>query len=406
MIINKIAIFTPLPPSRTGIADYAAEIGSELEKYVEVVYVVSNDAEESTYIPTNGIVMKEHNFLSSEEASMLPRIYQMGNNLHHEFILKQVMEVPGIVVLHDYSMHHLFVELTLARDDPKSYKEIMKYNYGEQGKIIADNRSQGIFNEIYQFIFPLNQTVIDASKSILVHSYESFYRAKEQANSDTKVFKISFPYKNEENNFLSTDTQEVKNKLNIPLDKIILASFGFVTSPKQIGFTLKAISEIKEDLPDFLFYIVGEVSNSVPLEALISEYNLEENVKILGYVDFEHLHLYMQASDIVINLRYPSAGETSAALYRAMGMGKCCLVFDYSSFSDLPDDTLIKIKLDTHDTVAMKKKLEYFTNNTDEIRIIEKKAKQYISKKHSLSVSANQYIEAIQSTFSKKMADI
>ncbi len=399
MKINKIAIFTPLPPSKTGIADYMVELGMELEKHIKIVYVIGNDVQDSTYIPSNGCVLRVETFLASKDANILPRIYQMGNNLQHEFILKELLKVPGIVVMHDYSMHHLFVELTLARGDETSYRDLMEYNYGEYGKTIAYNRSQGVFNELFQFTMPLNQTIIDTSKAILVHSYESFYRTKKTSSYDKKIFKLAFPYNHEQDNILCNSSQEAKDKLNLPEKKVILASFGFVTPPKQIEFALKALSNIKKSVPDFLYLIVGEVSSAVPIESLLCEYDLEENVKVLGYVDFEELHLYMQATDITINLRYPSAGETSAALYRAMGIGKCCLVFDYSSFSDLPDDTLIKVKLDTYDTTEMEKILQYYISNEDAVKQIEQNAKQYILEKHSVDITAKQYLKAIKNVF-------
>lgn len=399
MKLQKVAMFTPLPPSKTGIADYMAELGMELEKHIEIVYVIDDNVPFSTYVPENGRVVRLKEFLSVDEANVLPRIYQMGNNLQHEFILKELLGVPGLVVMHDYSMHHLFVELTLARKDHSSYEELMTYNYGDYGKIIAENRERGFFNELFQFTMPLNQTILDASSGIIVHSQESFWRAKNASSYDKKIFKVAFPYNHEQDRLLCSSAKEAKNKLNLPQDKVILASFGFVTPPKQIEFTLKALSKIKEEVPDFLYLIVGDVSNAVPIDSLVCEYDLEENVKVLGYVDFEQLHLFMQAADISINLRYPSAGETSAALYRSMGVGNCCMVFDYSSYSDLPDDTVIKVKLDTYSTLEMEKVLRFYIQNPSEVDQLKINARQYVLNNHSVDITASEYLRALKNVF-------
>lgn len=405
MHIEKIAIFTPLPPSKTGIADYMEELGVELEKYIEVIYVIDNNTETSTYKPLNGKIVRLNEFLCSEYARSLPRIYQMGNNLQHEFILKELLRVPGVVVLHDYSMHHLFVELTLARGDERGYKELMIYNYGDYGEKVAENRTRGVFNELLQFVLPLNKTIIEASSAVFVHSQESLYRANKLNIYNKKIFKIDFPYSHEKDSILCYSSELAKERLALPKDKVILASFGFVTPPKQIEFALKSLSKIKMHVPDFLYLIVGEVSQAVSIQSLLCKYNLENNVKILGYVSLEELHLYMQAADISISLRYPSAGETSAALYRAMGIGKCCLVFDYSSFSDLPDETVIKVKLDTYNSTEMESKLQHYIRNKDAVKRIGENAKQYILEHHSVGITAQQYIQAVNDIYCGSQID-
>jgi len=202
---------------------------------------------------------------------------------------------------------------------------------------------------------------------------------------------------------LTGATHLARGKLGIEEETVIFASFGFVTPPKQIEFVLEALSKIKLDIPNFKYFIVGEVSEAIPIKQILLEYGLEDNVDVLGYVDFEKLHLYMEAADIVVSLRYPSAGETSAALYRAMGIGKCCLVFDYSSYSDLPDNTLIKLKLDTFDVTKLAHTLKYYAHHIDETVLIAKNAKQYILEKHSVETCVNQYTNIIHKVYSNTL---
>ena len=399
MPIDKIIMFTPLPPSKTGIADYMVEVGVELEKTIEIIYVIGDDAPSSEYKPKNGAVLRHSDYKGMSELKDIPRIYQMGNNVQHEYILVELLTSPGIVVLHDYSLHHLFVEITLARGNETDYKELMIHNYGDYGELVATGRSRGEFNELLQFILPLNQTVIDASLAVIVHSYESFFRAR-KVTDHRKVHKISFPYNHEQDAMLTGTTGGARKALGIDENTIIFASFGFVTPPKKIEFVIKALSAVKHEIPDFKYFIVGDVSDSVPLKQLLVEYGLKDNVEVLGYVDFEKLHLYMEASDMVVSLRYPSAGETSAALYRAMGVGKCCIAFDYSSYSDLPDNTLIKIKLNTLDVTELAQALKHYAQHMDEVVVIAENAKRYIQEKHSVGICANQYINITKKIYS------
>ena len=47
-----------------------------------------------------------------------------------------------------------------------------------------------------------------------------------------------------------------------------------------------------------------------------------------------------------MNLRYPSAGETSGTLIRALEAGKPVAVSDYAQFAEFPDDCVVKIPFD------------------------------------------------------------
>ena len=93
-------MFTPLPPARTGIAHYAAMLIPALREKVELE-VVSAPADPATRPPGNPI-------------------YQLGNNPHHEWIYREAMKTPGVIVLHDIVLHHLIVEMTLAAATPKA----------------------------------------------------------------------------------------------------------------------------------------------------------------------------------------------------------------------------------------------------------------------------------------------
>ena len=48
----------------------------------------------------------------------------------------------------------------------------------------------------------------------------------------------------------------------------------------------------------------------------------------------------MAACDVLVNLRYPTMGETSGSVIRALGLAKPLLVSDVGWFSELPDDAV------------------------------------------------------------------
>src|SRR5690606_17470731 len=52
------------------------------------------------------------------------------------------------------------------------------------------------------------------------------------------------------------------------------------------------------------------------------------------------------ACDIVLNLRYPTVGESSGTLLRSLGLGRAVIVSDIGSFCEYPDDVCLKVPVD------------------------------------------------------------
>jgi len=122
----KIAVLTPLAPVRTGIASYCAMLLPALGTRCGVTAVVDQDDWEA--LPGCDVIsIREYRERRAEFDAVL---YQLGNNPYHEFVLRESLEFPGIAVLHDAVLHHLIVEMTLARGDAESYVEELRRNHG------------------------------------------------------------------------------------------------------------------------------------------------------------------------------------------------------------------------------------------------------------------------------------
>ena len=48
-------------------------------------------------------------------------LYQIGNNVYHDFCYETAMEHPGVVVIHEANLHHLIADLTIKRGDWDAY---------------------------------------------------------------------------------------------------------------------------------------------------------------------------------------------------------------------------------------------------------------------------------------------
>jgi hypothetical protein len=77
---------------------------------------------------------------------------------------------------------------------------------------------------------------------------------------------------------------------------------------------------------------------SSPLQSLIRTLGLSAAVRVLGFAPIDDFTGYMAACDIVLNLRYPTVGESSGSLLRALGLGKAVLVSGIGRIPRVPDD--------------------------------------------------------------------
>jgi len=118
----------------------------------------------------------------------------------------------------------------------------------------------------------------------------------------------------------------------------VIGLFGFLTSAKRAEVVLAAFARARARDPKLRLLIVGEPAPNVDVDALRGD-----GITFTGYVPDDNFAAYFAAVDRLVNLRYPSAGETSGTLIRAFEAGKPVAVSDYAQFAEFPDDCVVKI---------------------------------------------------------------
>ena len=66
----------------------------------------------------------------------------------------------------------------------------------------------------------------------------------------------------------------------------------------------------------------------------------------------------MAACDVLVNLRYPTMGETSGSVIRALSLGRPLIVSDVGWFSELPDDVVLKVPVDEYEVATLEAALD------------------------------------------------
>src|SRR5581483_3754164 len=169
---SQFRMLTPLPPAHTGVAHYASILIPALKKHIDLE--VGSDP-------------------SSASGEPRTAIYQLGNNIHHEWIYKAAMEHPGVIVLHDIVLHHLIVEATLARGDAAGYIAALAANHGAAGAAWARGRAEGMHSEMGNFLFPASIDIANRSRAVIVHNHYAADRLR-SFGVTTPIHVVPHPY--------------------------------------------------------------------------------------------------------------------------------------------------------------------------------------------------------------------
>jgi glycosyltransferase involved in cell wall biosynthesis len=343
----KIAYWSPLNPCKSGISDYSEQLLPHLAQYADIDIYVDG------YVPSTDAITHQFAVYDYGAYSALAssrhydvNLYQMGNSLFHEYMYQALLARPGVVVLHDYILQGFVYHITEARGQRGRYLDEIEYNEGRAAREQVERDLAGDQQDLYAY--PLNQRVIQASRGIIVHS--RWMRSQlEKRSADKPIAVISqgtpvLPGSQGRN-------RQLRARLDLAPDTLVIGCFGRMVWTKRIETTVRAFSRLHRVFPRSILFLVGELDDLAAdyIERAAARYGLEDSLRITGYVPAETFDVYLQICDICINLRYPSAGETSASLCRALGAGMPVLASNLDAFTDFPDECVWKVDLDLYE---------------------------------------------------------
>jgi glycosyltransferase involved in cell wall biosynthesis len=326
----KVGYYSPLPPSRSGIADYSALLLPALSERADVVVARPPGR------------LRRERFRRDPVADVY--LYHVGNDPHaHGWIVDALHRRPGVVVLHEFVLHHLISGLTLARGDVDGYLAALERDAGLVGRLlghaVADSRIDPLWETRPQD-FPLAAEVLDLAAGLVVHSRYVEQRARE-AGYEGPIWLIPMPA-------WPVPHVEPAAIEGSPL----IGCFGHINESKRVPQLVLAFERLRRRIPGARLLLVGAVSPR------LGELRLPDGVVREEYVPEDRLWALMAACDACVQLRAPTMGETSAVAVRALSVGKPLVVSDVGWFRELPDDVAIKVPVGEGEIEALEAALE------------------------------------------------
>jgi glycosyltransferase involved in cell wall biosynthesis len=365
----RVAYFSPAPPERSGVADYSALLLPALGKRADVT-VVRRGARK----PPRGTDVA---------------LYHVGNNPDaHAWIVDALRRAPGVVVLHEFVLHHLVAGITIGRSDGHSYLDAMEREHGVVGRLLAhgvlDKRIPPLW-ESRPEDFPLASFVLEHATALIVHSQAVREQAR-AAGFGGLIRIVPHP---------AWPVPEVA-----PArvgEGPVLGCFGVVNASKRIPELLRSFARVRAAHPDATLLLVGPASPGFDLDRRVQRLGLDEEGLVReGWVEEARLWALMAGVDICVNLRHPTMGETSGSVIRALSLGKPLVVSDVGWFSELPAEVALEVPVDESEVDVLASALELLVSRKDVRAAMGAAAAELARREHDVDRVADLYVAALE----------
>ena len=211
------------------------------------------------------------------------------------------------------------------------------------------------------FLFPASIELANRSRAVIVHNRWAADLLR-SFGVGTAVHVVPHPVERLES-----------GSYRVQVGKPVIGVFGFLTSAKRAEVILEAVDRAGVEL-----LVVGEAA-------------LDVRVKTTGYVSDEEFDRYYGLVDRIVNLRYPTAGETSGTLLRAFSRGKPIAVSDYAQFAEYPDSCVAKIPVGEGEVEAL---VNFFERDLD-YDAIARAQSEWLEANARMELTIDGYIRAI-----------
>jgi glycosyltransferase involved in cell wall biosynthesis len=387
----KVAYFAPLPPKRTGVGKYAAELARALSDRVELTFFDSAPSEP----PTGDRPIVD--YVGRPEALLdVPAydaaLYQFGNNPHfHADILRAFLVNPGPVVLHDTVLYFLMAGL----GEGGRLREFL-FNYGpgrlaEFFAIARESPGHDVLRYPAPERYPMLRRIAAEAPAIVVHSAASAatVRALSPRGPVHVIPHLAYPAMLEPVG--PTVREATRAELGIGPDTVVFGSFGFLGPTKRLPSVLAALARMGGGI-DFRLLIVGEGPDPA---GDIAAHGLGERVIKTGFVDEARFDALLRSVDVLVNLRFPSMGETSGPQTQAMAAGLPSVVTGQGWFAELPDDAAIKVAADADEVGRLAEALALLATDGEARARMGRAARDYVMQSCAPEAVAARYAQVL-----------
>jgi glycosyltransferase involved in cell wall biosynthesis len=317
-------------------------------------------------------------------------LYHLGNNQLHAAIYRRALAEPGIVVLHDAVLHH-FLLGTLSREE---YISEFAYNYGEWARGLAETlwkeRARSAADRRF-FEYPMLRRVCEVSCSVIVHNPAAVAMVRRHAPK-ANIVEIPHLFENVAPP-AAAQIEETRQSLGITPRTVLFGIFGHLRESKRILPVLRAFRRLAAK--DTALLLAGDCG-SRDLERALQPLLADPKLRRVPYTGEAEFRTLGHATDICVNLRYPTAGETSGITVSMMGIGKPVIVTDGPEVSRLPQSACVRVPAGLSEASAVEEVMRWLAALPQDGREIGAGARLHVATYHDPDSVAGMFWQTLE----------
>lgn len=348
---RQIVLFSPVPPMKTGTADYLALILAELAATgIERSQV--RIAVDESYLPGPVVGMEIMGFpvvsyrqLPNVVLSNETRIYFIANNEFHAYCLASLSACSRqgggriVSVIHEPScfmlMNHISANRRYGFDDRQMVRA-MRHQFGEKADYILEARRLDSLSFDAEFLMSVQGATLARSDEIWTHSQFARRKLKLESEAGTSVVIRTSSHP-------AVPPVPPSPAKPPPHGKVRIGMFGWVAPAKRINPAILAFAWALQTIPAaerarYELMVVGQLPPREHYDpaGLAAARDIAGQVLFTGFVGPDIFDQLVETCNLILNLRFPSCGETSGTLERALSNGIPVITTGYQAFAELP----------------------------------------------------------------------
>ena len=392
----RLIYVSPLPPARSGIADYSARLLRDLATHYEIEVVADQATVTDAWALAN-FPIRSVAWLRAQSVSQVRVLYHMGNSPLHAQMFALLKQHPGMVMLHDSNLAALRNWMATQHPGGQNFSNLLYEFHGIPA--LHFDHAQG--RDATLDMYPISLDVIERALGVIVHSAHAMDLACKHYGTRAleKFVQVPFP-----KDVTSGNRDVARQLLGIRRDDYVVCSFGML-APTKLNHRLVTAwlhSSLASDQHCHLIF-VGENHGGdygEQLRNLINASACRGRIHITGFVDAVRYTDFLSAADAAVQLRASSRGETSAAIFDVLAQGLPGIFNRHGSAAEIPAHVALRIDDDFTENELVDA-LQRLRNERALREQLGAKAKAWIEAEHRPARVANEYRAAIESFLDK-----
>jgi glycosyltransferase involved in cell wall biosynthesis len=334
--------FSPIPPAKSGIADYTQRLLPALTAAAEIVVWTDQESWDPAveeYAEVRSYRLKEMPWAEVNHATM--SIFHIGNNHRFHGAIWQVSQRhTGLIILHDVALQQFFAGLFREQwRDRVGYLELMEHFYGAAGRQDAEDFWAGRLTIEYMAEqYRLTRYAMDHALGVVVHSQRSFDELRYDSPCPLSYAQLPYP--------VAPPGSRGKTAIGKPRAEgppYHLIIFGHISDNRRLGSVLRALAGLPKR-ERFRLDVYGELWDHQSVRRDIDELGLQDVVALHGFVPAEDLDAALASAHLAINLRFPTMGEASVSQLQIWDHALPSLVTRVGWYATLPQETVAFVR--------------------------------------------------------------